>query len=176
MAARSATLRVQCRISSGSATGKASSSSSCSRATARRLGMANCPVRCGPEQRQRVAAGQAGRVQLRQRTTAHRSLLPGLYRRSVPRPAGARSGPHVVRAGYEVVGAFKDLGRPGDSRRHLRPCGVDRSGVPPFTAMTDRRPVSTSTHAASPGDNDPVFPIWVLLAVLSCPFYGVIPR
>jgi hypothetical protein len=108
--------------------------------------------------------------------TAHRSLLPGLYRRSVPRPAGARSGPHVVRAGYEVVGAFKDLGRPGDSRRHLRPCGVDRSGVPPFTAMTDRRPVSTSTHAASPGDNDPVFPIWVLLAVLSCPFYGVIPR
>ena len=45
IAARSGVLRVQCRISSGSAMGKASNCSSCSRLTDRRLGMVNVPNR-----------------------------------------------------------------------------------------------------------------------------------
>ena len=78
-------------------------------------------------------------------------FMPGLYRRSVLCPAEARSGPHVVRAGYEVVGAVKDLGPPAivvAIMRHAA-CGVE-AGVPLFTAMTDRRHVSTASVAVRP--------------------------
>src|SRR5215472_5274457 len=81
-------------------------------ATARRLGMANCPSTV----RARTEATGCGRSSGESAIeTARHSLLSGLYRRSVLHPAEARSGPHVVRAGYEVVGAFIDLGMPARS-------------------------------------------------------------
>src|SRR5436309_2112534 len=103
MAARSAAPKVQCRISSVSVAGKASSTSSCSRVTARRLGMADCE----PEQRQRVAAGQPERVQLGQRAALY-------CRVSTADQSCARQERDLTafatRAGYKIIGVFKETG------------------------------------------------------------------
>jgi len=79
-----------------------------------------------------------------------------------------------ARAGYEVVGASKDLGMPAIVVAIMRSCRVDRSGIPPFTAMTDRRRPRRRAQPRGLTQGLGV-PDLVQLTVLSCPFYGVIP-
>src|SRR3954449_6990223 len=97
---------------SASAAGSASSPSSCAPVSARRLGMTDCPrrglvcsVRSAPEQEQRVAARQAGRVQLGQRAALYCRVSTAdqsCERQERDLAAFAK------RAGYEVVGTYKE--------------------------------------------------------------------
>jgi len=142
-----------------------------SRTTARRLGMANRPSTV----RARTEATGCGRSS---GESAIETARPLFIAGSLPpislAPGTSAVCPHVVHAGYEVVGASKDLGMPAIVVAIMRSCRVDRSGIPPFTTMTDRRRPRRRAQPRGLTQGSGV-PDLVQLTVLSCLFYGVIP-